>query len=99
VGENADIVEAQADDFIELTADLVSAYVSNNHLLPSEISTFIADTHAALARLSKETAPEAPKGDKPIPAQIRKSVTPDALISFVDGKPYKTLRRHLTKSG
>lgn len=34
-----------------------------------------------------------------MPAQIRKSITPDALISFVDGKPYKTLKRHLTGNG
>ena len=36
---------------------------------------------------------------KPTPSQIRKSVTPDALISFVDGKPYKTLKRHLNGVG
>ena len=35
----------------------------------------------------------------PRPAQIRKSITPDALISFIDGKPYKTLKRHLTGNG
>jgi predicted transcriptional regulator len=37
--------------------------------------------------------------EKPTPAQIRKSITPEALISFIDGKPYKTLKRHLTGNG
>ena len=97
--ENAETIEAPAIDFIELTASLVSAYVSNNHLQPSEIANLIANTHAALAGLSNGAAPETPAVDKPTPSQIRKSITPDALISFVDGKPYKTLKRHLNKSG
>ena len=53
----------------------------------------------ALAGLSQGSTPEALAVDKPTAAQIRKSITPDALISFVDGKPYKTLKRHLSKSG
>ena len=36
---------------------------------------------------------------KPTAAQVRKSITPDALISFIDGKPYKMLKRHLTTHG
>ena len=92
-------LERGAAGYIELTADLVSAYVSNNHLQPAEIATLIANTHAALTGLGNSSAPEAPVADKPTPAQIRKSITPDALISFVDGKPYKTLKRHLSKSG
>ena len=97
--ENLDTIERGTTDYIELTADLVSAYVSNNHLQPAEIATLIANTHAALTGLGNSSAPAAPAADKPTPAQIRKSITPDALISFVDGKPYKTLKRHLSKSG
>ena len=37
--------------------------------------------------------------ERPTAAQIRKSITPDALTSFVDGKRYKTLKRHLSKHG
>ncbi|MCJ2136009.1 MucR family transcriptional regulator, partial [Methylobacterium sp. J-026] len=37
--------------------------------------------------------------EKLTPSQIRKSITPDALISFIDGKPYTTLKRHLSKLG
>jgi predicted transcriptional regulator len=48
----------------------------------------ISQCRAALPKLRRSTSPL-------LPAQIRKSITPDALISFEDGKPYKTLRRHL----
>lgn len=97
--EDLDTIGHGGTDYIELTADLVSAYVSNNHLQPAEIATLIANTHAALTGLGNEATPQAPAAEKPTPAQIRKSITPDALISFVDGKPYKTLKRHLSKSG
>ena len=84
---------------IALTADLVSAYVSNNHVQAADLPTLIAGTYAALTGLTQGGASEAPAIEKPTPAQIKKSITPDALISFEDGKPYKTLRRHLTIKG
>jgi predicted transcriptional regulator len=55
--------------------------------------------HTALAGLGQGSATTAPAVEKLTPSQIRKSITPDALISFEDGKPYKTLRRHLTIRG
>lgn len=86
----------------ERIADIVCAYVSNNHVAPADLPALIANVHAALAALSEggaaQRAPEVPV-EKVTPAQVRKSVTPDALISFIDGKPYKTLKRHLTKFG
>ena len=91
-------VEAQSPNFMELAADLVSAYVSNNNVPLSELPNAIASVYAALSGLGKEETVE-PAFEKPTPAQIKKSITPDALISFVDGKRYKTLKRHLTKSG
>jgi predicted transcriptional regulator len=44
-------------------------------------------------------APAAAEIEKPTASQIRKSITPDALISFIDGKAYKTLKRHLSANG
>nr|WP_276592624.1 MULTISPECIES: MucR family transcriptional regulator [unclassified Methylobacterium] len=82
-----------------MTADIVSAYVSKNSVRPSDMPELLASVHAALAGLSQGSSPEAPTVGKPTPAQIRKSITPDALISFVDGKSYKTLKRHLTGNG
>ncbi|WP_336492921.1 MucR family transcriptional regulator, partial [Methylobacterium nigriterrae] len=62
----------------------------------------IQAVHTSLAGLANETAQAATaeeQVEKATPSQIRKSVTPDALISFIDGKPYKTLKRHLTGHG
>jgi predicted transcriptional regulator len=99
VDETVETIERAETDYVELTADLVSAYVSNNRVQPSEVGALIASMHDALTELARGAATTAPAVEKPTPAQIRKSITPDALISFIDGKPYKTLKRHLTGNG
>lgn len=86
-------------DFIELTTDIVAAYVANNSVPVAELPTLLSGVHAALAGLGAPSASAAPAAEKLTPAQIRKSITPDALISFLDGKPYKTLKRHLSGNG
>ena len=93
------ITDETAADHIELTADIVSAYVSNNHVKPADLAALIAATHAAIAGLDSPAAPTAPEIEKLTPSQIKRSITPDALISFVDGKSYKTLKRHLSRNG
>ena len=84
-------------DFVELTADIVSAYVANNSVHRGDLPNVIAAVHGALQSLvsPKQAEPEKPEP----PVSIRKSVTPDFLISLEDGKKYKTLRRHLGKVG
>ncbi|MCJ2099660.1 MucR family transcriptional regulator [Methylobacterium sp. E-046] len=84
---------------VALTADIVSAYVSNNRVPPAEMAGLLSSVHAAITGLGSSPAVVEPRPAKPTPAQIRKSITPDALISFLDGKPYKTLKRHLTGNG
>ncbi|MCJ2113298.1 MucR family transcriptional regulator [Methylobacterium sp. E-025] len=91
--------EAQSTDFIELAAELVAAYVSNNNVPVSELPNVIASVHAAFAGLANGPPAEPAGPEKPTPAQIKKSITPDALISFIDGKRYKTLKRHVTVAG
>lgn len=82
----------------DCTAEIVTAYVSKNKLARSELPTLIAKVHAALAGLPDDRETGDPSTGL-TPAQIRRSITPDALISFIDGKPYKALRRHLTANG
>ncbi|WP_244474282.1 MucR family transcriptional regulator [Methylobacterium sp. Leaf87] len=90
---------------IDLAGDIVSAYVSNNSVPVAELPALICNVHAALSALAAGTAPEASQSsptaptEKPTAAQIRKSVTPDGIVSFVDGKTYKTMKRHLTGHG
>ncbi len=92
----------------ELVADVAAAYFSNSHVTPGDIPNVIAQIASSLSSVGVElpssesqepaAAPE-PEVTKATPAQIRKSITPDALISFEDGLPYKTLKRHLTTRG
>jgi predicted transcriptional regulator len=94
----SDEPQAQQPEFIDLVADIVSAYVSKNNVPVAELAGLIASVHASLSGLGQPAA--APAEDHKItPAQIRKSVTPDAITSFIDGKPYKSLKRHLTSNG
>ncbi|POR39916.1 MucR family transcriptional regulator [Methylobacterium sp. V23] len=93
--------ENQATNLIELAGDIVSAYVSNNSVPTSELPALIKGIHAALVGLANGTVQAAPEAEieKPTAAQIRKSVMPDGIVSFLDGKTYKTLKRHLTAHG
>lgn len=83
-----------------LTGEIVSAYVGNNNVRPDDLPTLIRTIRATLAEHTPVPEPEAqPQLTKLTPAQVRKSITPAALISFVDGRPYKTLKRHVSKAG
>jgi len=88
-------------DLIELSASIVAAYVANNSMPVSELGNLLVSVHAAVKGLGGEGTAVSAKDEvvKLTPAQIKKSITPDALISFEDGKAYKTLRRHLTIRG
>ena len=88
-----------AADYVNLAADLVSAYVSNNPVRPADLGELITAVHQSLKGLGGPSTPVVEEIEKPTASQIKKSVTPDALISFEDGKSYKTLRRHLTTRG
>jgi predicted transcriptional regulator len=84
-------------DFASITADIVSSYVANNSVHRAELPNVIATVHAALQAL---VAPARVEPEKPQPAvSIRRSVTPDYLISLEDGQKYKSLKRHLGKLG
>ena len=87
-------------DVLTLTTEIVAAYVGNNaHVQAGEIPNIIRSVREALLEEPKPQAPAEPEQEKPTAAQIRKSITPDGLISFVDNKPYKTLKRHLSRHG
>ena len=92
-------------NFIELAGDIVAAYVSNNPVPAAELPALIARVHGAIAglvtgTLTTETGAAVQADvEKPSAAQIRKSVRPDGIVSFIDGKTYKTLKRHLTSHG
>jgi predicted transcriptional regulator len=89
-------VNIDESNLASLTADIVSAYVTKNALSRSDLPNIITSVHAALQNLRR--LPSEPEKLEPrVP--IKKSITPDYLISLEDGRRYKTLRRHLTGRG
>ncbi|AZO81885.1 MULTISPECIES: MucR family transcriptional regulator [unclassified Bosea (in: a-proteobacteria)] len=81
-------------ELLELSAMVVAAFVRHNRLPQADLAGLIEQAYAALGRLGQE--PAAPPTEKPVPAvPIKKSVTPDAIYSLEDGKPFKSLKRHL----
>ncbi len=96
--------QGRSPETLALASEIVAAYVANNSIPAPELPKLIGSVHAALSGLYGGTGSEsngapAETVEMPTAVQIRKSVTPDALISFVDGKRYKTLKRHLSKHG
>lgn len=92
----------QNSNFIELAGDIVAAYVSNNPVPTAELPALIAKVHSAVAGLASggaSTVATAVEVEKLTSAQIRKSVRDEGIVSFIDGKSYKTLKRHLTRHG
>ena len=81
-------------EMMEMTADIVSAYVSNNPVSMSDLPTLISDVHEALKKTSAEGVKEEPEPLKPA-VPIRRSVTPDYIVCLEDGKKFKSLKRHL----
>ena len=81
-------------EIIEMTADIVSAYVGNNSVSASELPTLIQSIHRALTSVSSGAVEAQPQAKEPAVA-IKKSITPDYLICLEDGRKFKSLKRHL----
>ncbi len=78
----------------QLTAEIVSAYVSNNQIASSELAALISAVAGQLSKIGTE--PEQPAEEKSEPAvSVRRSLRPDHLVCLVCGKPQKMLKRHL----
>lgn len=93
-----------ADDvrLLELTSDVAAAYLANHVVPPHELAAVFQAISSALRAVGEVEPPERPADvsvARLTPAQIRKSIQGDGLISFEDGKSYRTLKRHLTRFG
>ena len=91
----------QSPDPIAMAAEIVAAFVAKNSLPISELPALIEHVHAAVAGIVRGApAPKPPEhGAVRSPAAIRKSITPDYLVCFEDGKKFQSLRRHLKGLG
>jgi predicted transcriptional regulator len=81
-------------NYIELTAEIVSAYVSNNTVPASEIPSLISQVYSALSRVSGKTGDVTTEPLKPA-ISLKKSITPEYIVCLEDGKKFKSLKRHL----
>ena len=81
------------ETYLELTADIVSAYVSNNPVPVAELASLIVDVNAALSGLGQPVEAEAPVLTPAV--NPKKSVFPDYIISLEDGRKFKSMKRHL----
>ena len=94
---------SDTNDLTTLTVDLLAAFVSHNNVRQEDLATLIASTHKALCDLSAEAdsvQEEAPAEEFTPAVSVRKSLaSPDHIVSMIDGKPYRSLKRHLSAKG
>jgi predicted transcriptional regulator len=82
------------DNLIELTTEIVSAYVASNNVASNDLTNLIADVHSALHRTASGPVEPAAEAQKPA-VNVRKSVTADYIVCLEDGQKFKSLKRHL----
>ena len=81
-------------NYIEIAAEIVSAYVSNNSVPASDLPGLLNEVHSALVRVNTGTVVVAPEAAKPA-VPPKKSITNDYIICLEDGRKFKSLKRHL----
>jgi len=94
MNDNTGPVVGLEAELIELSTEIVSAYVSHNAVSPGDLPKLIAEVHAALRTLQSNETPAPVEELKPA-VPVRKSVAPDYIICLEDGKKFKSLKRHL----
>lgn len=83
-----------AGELIELTSEIVSAYVSNNSVPSADLPSLINEVYLALTRVGTVTVEASVEPLKPA-VSVKKSINPDFIICLEDGKKFKSLKRHL----
>ncbi len=85
---------------LEMTTGILANYVSNNRVAPDELPALIASIHGSLSRLGGEPEPEPEEAPERLtPAAIRKLIQPDGIRSLIDGRVFKSMKRHLSLNG
>ena len=85
---------SESNNHVELAAEIVSAYVSNNSVPASELPTLLNDVHAAIVRVASGAQPIVVEAAKPA-VPPKKSITNDYIVCLEDGRKFKSLKRHL----
>src|SRR4029453_6208643 len=97
VRERTALVSEQPNtpNYIELAADLVSAFVSKNSVPTAELPALIGNVHAALTKVANRTSAQPAEEPKAPAVSVKKSGQPDNIVCLEDGKRFKSLKRHL----
>ena len=94
------MAEIEQADLTTLTVELLSAFVSNNTIDSGDLAGLIQSTHTALAGINAPGPVEPPAREYEPAVTVRKSLgSREHILSLIDGKPYKTLKRHLSGHG
>ncbi len=94
------MAETEQAELTTLTVELLSAFVSNNTIESGDLAGLIQSTHSALAAINAPAPVEPPAPEFEPAVSVRKSLASrDHILSLIDGKPYKTLKRHLRGHG
>ncbi|MBA1139957.1 MucR family transcriptional regulator [Mesorhizobium neociceri] len=83
------------DPIVSVTAGVVSAYISNNSLPAADLPGFIGQVYSSLKHLA-DGSPAARANELKAAVPVKKSITPDFIFCLEDGKPFKSLKRHLS---
>jgi len=96
--DDASPLPSNGRNVVELAAEIVSAYVTKNSVPAADLPELIGSVHSALVQVGteKQVAPVEPLVP---PVPIKRSITPDYIISLEDGRHYKSMKRHLTGRG
>ena len=87
--------DTRNEEIIKMTADLISAYVSNNPVPAAELPALIAQVHQSLLALGGEAPAATEEAQKPA-VNPKRSIHDDYIICLEDGKKFKSLKRHLS---
>jgi predicted transcriptional regulator len=94
------MADADQSNLTLLTVDLLSAYVANNTIQHGDLADLIKSTHAALKTIDAPEPPAPVEPEHKPAVTVRKSLSSRShIISMIDGKPYQTLKRHLSRHG
>jgi predicted transcriptional regulator len=88
------VEKTQSDTVLEMTAQVVSAYLGNNTVAATQLPEVIRSVHSSLAELSDGGSDARQPAQRPA-VTVKKSITPDFIICLEDGKKLKMLKRHL----
>lgn len=85
---------------LEMTTGIIANFVANNRVTPEELPGLVATVHRSLSRLGSDPEPEEETAPERLtPAAIRKLITPDGIRSLIDGRVFKSMKRHITMNG